>query len=149
MCGDYRWINDRIKLPQAYIPNVQKEIFKAAGFKYKIDLDLTNSFHQMLISEDISLKPAVQTPWGLLRPLYMPEGVSPASGYLLSIMMDVFTECEAWTIVIFENLLVLANTVKDAEEKLVRILTICRDRRVVLKLVKSWIGFESVKFFFI
>ena len=147
MCGDYRWLNNHIVLPQAYIPNVQKEILKAAGFKYKIDLDLTNSFHQMIISEDTSLKLAVQTPWGLLRPLYMPEGVSPASGYLQSIMMDIFAECESWTIVIFDNLLVLANTVKDAEEKLVKILTICRDRGVVLKLAKSWIGFESVKFF--
>ena len=147
MCGDYRWLNNHIVLPQAYIPNVQKEILKAAGFKYKIDLDLTNSFHQMLISEDTSLKLAVQTPWGLLRPLYMPEGVSPASGYLQSIMMDVFSDCESWTIVIFDNLLVLANTIEDAEEKLFKILTICKDRGVVLKLAKSWIGFESVKFF--
>lgn len=147
MCGDYRWLNKHILLPQAYIPNVQKEILKAAGFKYKIDLDLTNSFHQMLISEDTSLKLAVQTPWGLLRPLYMPEGVSPASGYLQSIMMNVFSECEDWTIVIFDNLLVLAHTVQDAEEKLFKILTICRDRGVVLKLAKSWIGFDSVKFF--
>jgi hypothetical protein len=34
MCGDYRWVNEHILLPQAYIPNVQKEILKAAGFKY-------------------------------------------------------------------------------------------------------------------
>ncbi len=115
-------------LPQAYIPNVQKGILKAAGFKYKIDLDLTNSFHQMIISEDTSLKLAVQTPWGLLRLLYMPEGVSTASGYLQSIMMDIFADCETWTVVIFDNLLVLANTIEDAEEKLFKILTICKDR---------------------
>ncbi len=64
----------------------------------------------------------------------MPEGVSPASGYLQSIMMDVFKDCEAWTIVIFDNLLVLADSMKDAEGKLFKILTICRDRGVVLKL---------------
>ncbi len=92
-------------------------------------------------------KLAVQTPWGLFRPIYMPEGVSPASGYLQSIMMDVFSECESWTMVIFDNLLVLANTIEDAEEELFKILTICKDRGVVLKLAKSWIGFESVKFF--
>jgi hypothetical protein len=62
-------------------------------------------------------------------------------------MMDVFKDCETWTIVIFDNLLVLADSVKDAEEKLFKILTICKDRGVVLKLAKSWIGFESVKFF--
>ncbi len=62
-------------------------------------------------------------------------------------MMDVFADWESWTVVIFDNLLVLADTVKDAEEKLFKILTICRDRGVVLKLAKSWIGFESVKLF--
>ncbi len=74
----------------------------------------------MLISEDTPLKLAVQTPWGLLRPLCMTERVSSSSGYFQSNMMDVFADREA-TIVIFDNMLVLANTIKDTEEKLSKI----------------------------
>ena len=147
MCGDYRWLNAYIVLPQAYIPVVDKAILKAANFKYKLDMDLTNSFHQMVISMDTSLRLAVQTPFGLLRPLFMPEGVSPASGYLQTIMMEIFADVEEWTIVIFDNLLVLANTEAEAVSRLEIILKICKERGVVLKLAKSWLGFESVKFF--
>ena len=147
MCGDYRWLNLYIDLIQAYIPNVQKEILKASGFKYFLDFDLTNSFHQMRISHDTSLKLALQTPYGQILPKFMPEGVKIASGCLQNIMMEIFAECEEWTIVIFDNLLVLANDEEDCINKMLRILTICKNHGIILKLAKTWLGYEKVKFF--
>jgi hypothetical protein len=49
ICGDYIWINKWIRMGQYYIPQVMKELDKAAGFKFYIDLNLTNAFHQLLL----------------------------------------------------------------------------------------------------
>ena len=81
-CGDYRWLNQQMILPQAYIPHVQHEIEKAMVFRIFLDIDMTNSFHQLVLSEETGRKLAVQTPWGLVQPRFLPEGVSPASRYL-------------------------------------------------------------------
>ena len=53
-CGDYVWINEHIEFPQLYIPHVQHELEKAAGFKVFLDIDLTNSFHQIVLSDETS-----------------------------------------------------------------------------------------------
>jgi hypothetical protein len=79
----------------------------------------------------------------------MPEGVSPASGYLQLIMKDIFKDFdkEGWLIVIFDNILVLADTYDDAYSKFQRVIDRCHERNVVLKMAKSWMGFEEAKFF--
>jgi hypothetical protein len=61
-CGDYVWLNNHIIFPQLYIPNVQHELEKAAGFWIFLDLDLTNSFHQIVLGPNTRQKLAVQTP---------------------------------------------------------------------------------------
>ena len=53
-CGDYRWLNEMVVLPQAYIPHVQHEIEKAMGFSVFLDIDMTNSFHQLVLSAETS-----------------------------------------------------------------------------------------------
>ena len=87
------------------------------------------------------------TPWGLYRPLFLPEGVGPASGILQSIVRRVFTDFEDWIIVIFDNFLILASDYTDATKKLQQVLTRCRDNGLVLKMKKSWIGTTYVTFF--
>ena len=146
-CGDYRWLNQLVILPQAYIPHVQHEIEKAMGFKIFLDIDMTNSFHQLVLSEETGRKLAVQTPWGLVQPRFLPEGVSPASGYLQSYVMEMFRDFEEWAITIFDNILLLAHDEQDACDKLEKFLERCASRNVILKMQKTWLGYSSVKFF--
>ena len=147
LCGDYRPINTFIKIPQEPIPHVQQSLAKAAGWKIFIDLDMTNSFHQIPIDDFSSNLLSVSTPWGLFRPKFLPEGVGPASGILQSIVRRVFTDFEDWTIVIFDNFLILASDYNDALTKLTLILHRCKDNGLVLKMKKSWIGTTVVTFF--
>ena len=51
---------------------------------------------------------SIQSIFGQVEPTFMPEGVAPASGELQKIMVNIFGEFTDWTIVIFDNLLVLA-----------------------------------------
>ena len=148
-CGDYRRINEFIKIPKHPIPIVPHELTKASQYKVFIDLDMTNSFHQLPLSEPASQLLSVQTPWGLVRPKFLPEGVGPASGLLQSIVGDIFDfeDFKEWTIVIFDNFLVLANDYEDAASKLERVIDRCAAYGVVLKIKKSFIGVDTVTFF--
>lgn len=146
-CGDYREINPFIEIPQEPIPHVQQSLAKAAGWKIFVDLDMTNSFHQIPIDEFSSNLLSVSTPWGLFRPKFLPEGVGPASGILQSIVRRIFADFEAWIIVIFDNFLVLASDYQDAITKLKLVLHRCQINGLILKMKKSWIGTDVVTFF--
>ena len=113
-CGDYRWLMHMVILPQAYISNVQHEIEKAMGYRIFLDVDMTNSFHQLVLSEETSRQLAVQTPWGLVQPKVLPERVSPAVGYLQSYVMEMFSDFSDWAITIFHYILLLAHDKDDA-----------------------------------
>ena len=126
-CGNYREVNKFISIPQEPIPIVQHELTKAAKFKIFVDLDMANSFHQIPISQHFSELLSVQTPWGLVRPKFLPEGVGPASGLLQNLVREIFKDFEEWTVVIFDNFLVLADDHDDAYEKLAKILKRCEE----------------------
>jgi len=147
LCGDYITINRYIRVGHYTIPNVSHQLQKASGFSVFIDLDWTNSFHQLPIGIKTSNILSIQTPWGLVRPKFVPEGVGPASGLLQRCVMDIFSDFDEWTIAIFDNLLVLAHDFRDAYDKLCKIIRRCADRHVVLKFSKSWFGFDEVTFF--
>ena len=141
LCGDYRQINPFICIPQEPIPHVQQALAKAAGWKIFVDLDMTNSFHQITLDMQSSLLLSVSTPWGLFRPKFLPEGVGPASGILQAIVRKIFADLDDWIIVIFDNFLILADSYEDATAKLTTVLQRCHDNRLVLKMKKSW-GYE-------
>ena len=147
LCGDYVTINRYISTGHYYIPNVQNALSKASGYSVFIDLDWTNSFHQIPISEKTSNRLSIQTPWGLVRPIFVPEGIGPASGILQKCVMDIFSDFDTWTIAIFDNLLILAHSYTDAYNKFKTIIQRCHERHVVLKFSKSWLGFDTVTFF--
>ena len=148
-CGDYRRINEYISIPHHPIPVVVHELAKAAKFKVFVDLDMTNSFHQIPLSRQAAQLLSVQTPWGMVQPKFLPEGVGPASGLLQSIVREIFDfeDFQDWTIVIFDNFLVLADDYEDAANKVERVIDRCAEYGVILKMKKSFIGASKVTFF--
>jgi len=146
-CGDYVKVNQHIRTHHYPIPRVQHQLAKISKYKYYLDLDMANSFHQRRLGPKTSELLSIQTPWGLDKPKFMPEGIGPASGYLQEMVEDIFRGFEDFTIVIFDNFLVCCDSLDDAETKLELILQRCKERNLFLKFTKSWIGFEEVNFF--
>lgn len=147
-CGDYSTLVNKYIITGHYpIPKVFHHVQRICKHKVFLDFDLANSFHQFKLSEDTRSKLSVQTPWGQFEPLFMPEGVPPASGILQKHMESIFAGFEDWTVVIFDNLLVLADSYEDAYTKCERILDRCKERNLVLKFSKTWLGNSSVEFF--
>jgi hypothetical protein len=76
----------------------------------------------------------------------MPEGVSPASGVLMTVMREIFIDFNEWMIVIHYHLLVCAHDYDDAYRKLQLVIDRAHERNVVLKMAKSWLGVKKVRF---
>lgn len=117
ICGDYRIINKYILLPQIVIPNIRHEINKAQGYYYFIDLDLKNGFHNLTITWESAMALAIATEWGLFQPKFMPEGVRSAPQEFQRVMKQIFDPVNDFTIVIWDNLLVLCKTLEELREK--------------------------------
>ena len=146
LCGDYRWINTMILHENAYIPNVKNELTKLSQHKFYIDLDMTNSFHQFKLGAETSHKLALSTPWGIYRPKFMPEGVSPASGVLQQTMAEIFSDFP-WATIIFDNFCIGGDTHEQLFERFQIFIDRCQEYNVHLKFAKSFFGFDTIKFF--
>ena len=146
-CGDFRGINQYIKIPPYPIPQPHLKLTQSLGFTIFADMDMTNSFHQIPLTKRSSSLLAIQTPWGLVEPLFLPEGVGPASGMLQRTVTDIFKPHLDWLIVIFDNFLVCATDFDDLHKKLKIVIHICHEYRMILKFKKTWIGVREVTFF--
>ena len=106
------------------------------------DMDFPTSLYQEARNRYVHLL-------NLCRLLFIPEGVGPASGMLQSIVRDIFNyeDFQDWTIVIFDNFLILADDYEDAANKLERVIARCAEFGVILKMKKSFIGASKVTFF--
>jgi hypothetical protein len=88
------------------------------------------------------------TPWGQFKPTFLPEGCKPGSHQLQKTVADVFKDLpEDKTILAFDNLLLMAQSMEEAEDLLEQVLDICNERNVVLKLSKSNIIVKECVFF--
>jgi hypothetical protein len=147
ICGDYRTVNKYVMLPQVTIPNIRNEIYRARKYKYFINLDLANGFHNLPITKATAEALALATEWGLYQPKFMPEGVRSAPQEFQRIMRQVFEPMRDSAIVIWDNILVLCNTKEEVREKLLEVLNICKKHNIILKMSKTQIGPTSAEFF--
>jgi phospholipid-translocating ATPase len=90
---------------------------------------------------------SVVTPLGQFEPIFLPEGIPPASQILQRTVIEIFHEFLEWMIVIFDNFLILAHSYDDAYDKLERVFHRCIERNLVLKFKKSFLGFPYANFF--
>ena len=146
--GDYSiWVNKHMLTGHWPIPNIRHALEKIKRFELFSDCDLTNGFHQIPLSLETSMLLSVQTPWGTVRPLFLPEGVPQGSGLLQQCMDTIFSDFEEWTIVIFDNLLVLGHDYDDMYVKMHDIITRAVEHNLVFKMKKTWLGVKEVTFF--
>ena len=74
LCVNLQRVNKYIRFGHPPIPNVQHTLHKLKGFKYFLDIDARNGYHQVPLAEQTSMRLSVQTPWGQFRPKFLCEG---------------------------------------------------------------------------
>ncbi len=146
-CGNYVAIGKYLITGHYPIPRVTQALAKIVNFQIYLDFDMANSFHQFIIDEISSALLSVQTPWGQFEPMFLPEGIPPASGELQKYVDIIFEPIKDFAIVIFDNLLVLAHDFEDAYKKTEIVFDLCLKHNLFLKFSKTWLGYSEVKFF--
>jgi hypothetical protein len=146
-CGDYVKVNLHMEIGHFPIPDDRKSLEKISGFKLFADIDMVNSFHQIKLGDLTSHRLSIQTTWGQVRPLFMPEGIGPASGVLQRTVSSIFSDFSEWLIYIFDNLLICAYDYDDLYNKIDVFLDRCIERNVFLKFGKTYLGFDYANFF--
>ena len=150
ICGDYRWINQYIVKPHWPIPIVKDAMRVLQKGKIYGEADITNSFHQLpLTSKAMGLLSVSIPRHGTYMPTKMPEGVSSASEHLQRIMSQIFEAFiqEEWLLVIFDNIVIVAEDSDDLIEKTAKFLQRCHDYNLFLKFTKCTWGFQEIDFF--
>ena len=147
LCGDYIFVNKYMETQHAWLPDVRSKLEEFAGYSYYTELDMTNSFHQFPLDIESSRRLTLLTPRGPLRPLFMPEGIKPATAILHNFVTTLFKDFGNWMIVMFDNFVVAANTKEELTERTKLVIAKCRSVNLRLKFKKSRFGCTSLKFF--
>jgi hypothetical protein len=140
LCGDYRRVNKDLKFQNT---SCLMLFMNCTSFSIRSDQRLSPDTH----NEEGARLLSLQTPFGQYEPKFMPEGVSPASMFLMAVMHEIFEDFLDWMIVIHDNILVLCSTHEDAYDKLVKVSERCKERNRYLKIAKSNFGINKVNFF--
>ena len=143
---DYRWINKYICMIQAYTPIILHELHKSKGWDYYGDIDWSEAFHQIRLSDKASDMLSIVTTIGCIRPRFMMEGVSPASSVLQNAVSQIFGPMRDESICIFDNILT-GGTKEQLRIRTQKLLKICYDHNVRLNFKKSFIGHRTAKYF--
>ena len=146
---DYRAMNVHIEKNHEPLPNALATATSVSNFRYFFDLDARNGFHQIPLGPGSQNLLAIYTPTGQEAPLFLPEGVGPASHVFQKVMTHIFQEfiLEGWCFVLIDNVALGANTIAEAVERFIRFLLKCRATGVVLKFEKSFYCQDVINFF--
>ena len=149
VAGDFRPINVFIKRYQETTEDPHRVATEISKFRYKADWDCRNGFHGMPLSERSSNFLAVHAPNGQYRPLFMPEGLGPATSIYQRVMRSIFKDFleEKWFFVIIDNISFGADTFEELAQRMVRVLERCKEANLTLKFEKSFHCQNTVKFF--
>ena len=126
---------------------VRRELEKMLKFCLWCDLDLMNAFHQFILAAYTASRLAVTTPWGVYEPIFLPEGIALASIILQERVKSIFADFDEWMIVLFDNILIMANTYEEMFARLKLVIERCVERHVMLKISKCFFGVTKVNFF--
>lgn len=149
VAGDFRGINVHICKNHEPLPDALATATKISKFRYLFDIDARNGFHQLPLGPRTQDLLSVQTPTQQLAPLFLPEGVGPASHLFQKVMSFIFKDfVEAgWCFILIDNIALGANTLDEAEHHLLALFQRCRESGVVLKFEKSHYCQDVVTFF--
>ena len=144
---DYRWINTFVRMIHAHVPVILEEINKAKGWRVFADIDWKAAFHQIPLHKDTSDKLTIITLVGPVSPLFMMEGVAPASSVLQNIVAELFSSLSDISICMFDNILTGAADDDELLTRVKKIVQVCVKHNIVLNFKKTFLGFTTAKFF--
>ena len=143
---DYRWVNQYVRMIQAFTPVILDELYKAGEWEFFGDIDMTEAFHQVKLDEETSRMLTIITTIGPIKPRFMMEGVAPASSVLQNTVTTLFESIRSTSICIFDNILTGGDKTS-LRLRVSAVLDLCYKHNIRLNFKKTFLGFKKAKYF--
>ena len=141
-------INQFLTMPSIPIPVIRDIIGNLSQYKYYFELDLAKAYRQLVLSERSSNLLSYVTHIGQFRPITLPEGVRTAPQLFSQTMYKLLRtkhrfgkELEYY----FDNIYGGANSVEDLMKVFARVINMCVQENIKLKLEKCTIVSVKLK----
>ena len=145
MCLDYKKVNNQLEKHRSLIPNPDDLFAFTKGKKFLAKLDLTSGYHQFRMHKDSRKYTAFQTNTGIHQFVRVPFGLHTAPGFFANIMRKVLDGCTG-AMGYFDDILVVADSSEELEEKLEEIFKQLERYNIKIKGKKCEIGNSSIEF---
>ena len=135
VCLDCRPVNKALKHYKHPVPQIQTILRRMC--RYFSELDLSESFEQFRISNELSELLTFSTSFGKVSMLVLPYGVQFASDKLQETLSREFFEfLELWLMIYIDNLLIYTDTWEEHLQSLKVLLGRCRQMNIKLRIEK-------------
>lgn len=145
VCKDYRQINAISHQETWPITNIDTELKKLSQYKYYTGIDVKSAYYHIPVEKESQ---------GILafaigdnqryKPTRMPFGPRSAAKFA-AVMQTIFRPLreENWVQQYFDDLTIGANSIQEMKERVVRVLRLCQEKGLQIKLTKcEWMKEE-------
>ncbi|KAI5754097.1 hypothetical protein M8J77_005722 [Diaphorina citri] len=151
MCVDYRALNENTIPIRFPLPLIEDQISRLKGAKFFICLDMASGYNQIPVNSDSVEKTAFVTFHGSWQYLAMPFGLrNSAPVFQRAVMQALGNLAHEYVVVYMDDILIIAETVAQALERLERTLSALTKAGFTMNLSKcsfivprvSYLGYE-------
>lgn len=122
MCIDYRALNHQTIKARYPMPRIEELLDRLLGYSVVSKLDARSGYNQVRVRESDIPKTAFTTKYGTFEFLVMSFGLTNAPATFNLLMQDTFRDCEAFTLVFMDDILVFSRSVEEHEQHLRTVL---------------------------
>ena len=145
ICLDPTDLNKFVMREHSYIPTPEETLAKITNAKFFSKLDLKSGYWQLCLDEESSYKTTFNSPCGRFRYLRLPFGLNSANEIFQKKMTEKFEGYEG-VLVIFDDILVFAETFDEHVKRLQRVLERCEEVGIKLNEKKCHFLCKEVKY---
>ncbi len=142
---NFKFLNQFLKRGRVFMPKIDSLLEKVMKGMWFSSIDLTGSFHQLLLDLEFALYTAFVLPWGLYAYLKMPMGLSTSPEAFQEYMMNIFGFIE-WLLIYIDDLLILSSSEEEGLVRLEVVLDTFIQNNIKVNIGKSLFLVRRVKY---
>jgi hypothetical protein len=147
LCVDYRALNSITVKNRCTIPRIDDLFDAVAGSSYFTSLDLTSSYHQILISEEDRPKTAFRTPFGHFQFKVLIEGLMNAPATFQTVMNSILHPyLRKFVVVYIDDILIFSKSEAEHQAHVRLVLEVLKREKFFVCKAKSSFAQSEIKY---
>ena len=146
ICGDFRISVNKQLLQRTTTTEEPEDLMNSLkGASWFSQIDLKDAFLQIPISSESKNCTTINTPWGLFRHNFLPQGLSVSPGIFQSVIDEIIKECpgvKAYQ----DDVICFASDKETHDKNLLQLLRTLRKYNVMINASKSTFSSQNLSF---